>query len=135
MAKTVRMLRSRRVLVIAALGLAMLGFMDIPAVEAQLGPETVCVLQIAASGEILSVLVDQPQNFNIAVLVPSGKKVNVPVTCDSLETLALAVANQKDDQVKVTTRVFTNEGELICPNGTVNVPSSGARGIVFSGCQ
>jgi hypothetical protein len=107
-----------------------------PFVANAIGPGTVCVLQFgAAGGQVLGVLVDQPQNFNIAVLVAADKNVNVPITCDSLDTLSVAVANQKNFWTEVTALLFTNEGELSCFVGQFSVPPNGARGFLLSGCQ
>jgi hypothetical protein len=135
MNKPVGSLRSRLVVVIIVFGMSVLGAIGIPSVAAQTGPGTVCVLQITADGAVLSILADQPEGFHTAVLVPESKSVNVPVTCESLETLALAVANQINRRVTVTTQVFNNRGELICFKGSFGVAKNGARGVVFSGCQ
>jgi hypothetical protein len=119
------------------LGLIILAAISIPSVARAEGPGTVCVLQIQSTGAVLGVLVNQPTDFSIAVLVPEDpdKITNVPVTCDILATFALAVANQKNSRVTVTTQVFNNQGELICSHGSIDVPKNGARGIVLSACQ
>jgi len=119
------------------LGLIILAAVSIPSVASAGGPGTVCVLQIQSTGAVLGVLVNQPTNFSLAVLVPEDpdKITNVPVTCDILGTMALAVANQKNNRVTVTTQVFSNQGELICSIGSIGVPKNGVRGIVFSDCQ
>jgi hypothetical protein len=119
------------------LGLIILAAISIPCAASADGPGTVCVLQIQSTGAILGLLANQPTDFSIAVLVPEDpdKITNVPVTCDILGTLALAMANQTNSRVTVTTQVFSNQGELICSLGSMGVPKNGARGIVFSGCQ
>jgi len=124
-------------MILAIFSLSMLGSMGIPAVASATGPGTICVIQIQSTGPVLGVFVNQPTGFNIAVLVPEDpdKIITVPASCDMLETLALAVANQKNQRITVTTQVFTNQGELFCANGSISVPRNGARGIIFSGCQ
>jgi len=98
-------------------------------------PGEICVVQIVAEGEVLSILADQPENFNIAVLVPSGKSTNVPVPCDLMSTLSLAVSNQKNNNINVAVQVFTNDGVLICSKGPFLLPVNGGRGITFADCQ
>jgi hypothetical protein len=136
MRKTAAMLRNKWLVIITALSLGMMGSLTMPFVANAIGPGTVCVLQFgAAGGEVLGVLVDQPQNFNIAVLTAADKNVNVPITCDSLDTLSVAVANQKNSWTEVTALLFTNDGELSCFVGQFSVPPNGARGFLLSGCQ
>lgn len=130
-----RLMRRRGLVVIAFLSLSMLGIVNLPTVAAQTGPGTLCVLQIAADGTVMGVLADQVENFNIAVLVPADKKMNVPVTCSSLETLGLGVSNQKNSNVNVTVQVLTHDGELICSKGPFQVAVNGGRGFSFSDCQ
>jgi hypothetical protein len=127
-----RLVCRRWLVVIAFLGLSMLGIIDLPPVAAQGGPGTLCVLQIAADGTVMGVLADQVENFNLAVLVPADKKMNVPVTCSSLETLGLGVSNQKNTNVNVTAQVLTNNGEVICSKGPFQLAVNGARGFIFS---
>jgi hypothetical protein len=121
--------------VIAVLGLSSLGAIGLPHVAAQTGPGTLCVVQIAADGSVLGVLVDQVENFNIAVLVPEDKRMNVPVACSSLETLGLGVTNQKNTNVNVTVQVLTNNGESICSKGPFLLAVNGGRGFSFYDCQ
>jgi hypothetical protein len=130
-----RLMRPRWAVMIAILGLSMLGTIGLPPVEAQTGPGTLCVLQIAADGAVMGVLADQVENFNIAVLVPEDKKMNIPVTCSGLETLGLGVSNQKDHNVNVAVQVLTNNGELICSKGPFQIAVNGGRGFLFSDCQ
>jgi hypothetical protein len=136
MQNTVRKKRSWWIVVIMAVSLSMLGLVSIPLAEAQTGAGTVCVLQITADGPVLSVLVDQPQGFNIAVLVPEDKdkKVNIPITCESLETLGLGVTNQKNVNVNFAVKVLTNQGASICSKGPFLLPVNGGRGVSFSDC-
>jgi hypothetical protein len=129
--------RNRCIKELTILGVIILAAISIPSGASGDGPGTVCVLQIQTTGPVLGVLVNQPTDFTLAVLVPEDpdKVTNVPVTCDILGTMALAVANQKNSRVTVTTQVFSNQGELVCSIGSIGVPKNGARGFVFSDCQ
>jgi hypothetical protein len=96
----------------------------------------ICVLKIASkSNKILSILVNEPQNFNIAIPLPISKVVNVPILCGGLGTLALGIANQDANSVKVTAQVFTNEGILICSKGPFIMNAHGSQGTTFTDCQ
>jgi hypothetical protein len=130
-------LRNKGISRLTILGLIALAAIGMPSITSAIGPGTVCVLQIQSSGTVLGLLVDRPTNFSVGVLVPEdqNKKMNLPFSCDVMGTLALAVANQENEGVTVTTRVFSNQGELICANGSVHVSKDGAQGIIFSGCQ
>jgi hypothetical protein len=129
-----RILCHRWIIVITIMSLTMLELIGIASVRAQTGSGTICVLQVAADGDVLSVLVDQTQNFNVAVLVPSGKKVNVPITCESLATLGLGVSNQKNNNVNFAAQVLTHDGEVICTKGPYQLNVNGGRGVIFSDC-
>jgi hypothetical protein len=120
---------------LVVLGVSLAGPFSIASVAAQTGPGTVCVLQIVAEGEVFSVVVDQPQNFNLALGIPKDKEVNIPIPCDSLSTLALGVSNQKNNNINVATQVFTHNGELICAKGPFLLAVNGGRGITFADCQ
>jgi hypothetical protein len=124
----------RKFVVLVAFSLTIIGAISISQVEAQVGPGTICVLQIAAEGDVFSVIVDQPQSFNVALAVPDDKKVNVPILCDSLGTLALAVSNQKNSNVNVVAQVFNHLGELLCTKGPFLLAENGGRGITFADC-
>jgi hypothetical protein len=129
--------RSWWIVVIMAVSLSMLGLVSIPLAEAQTGASTVCVLQITADGSFLSVLADQAQNINIAVLVPEDKdkKVNIPITCESLETLGLGVTNQQNKNINIVVQALTHQGVSICSKGPFLLPVNGGRGVSFSDCQ
>jgi|SRR5215813_6773414 len=135
MESIMRMMCRRWVIVMAVLGLSSLAIIGLPHAAAQTGPGSLCVVQIAADGGVLGVLVDQVDAFNIAVLVPEDKKMNVPVNCSSLETLGLGVTNQKNTNVNVTVEVLTNNGEMICSKGPFLLAVNGGRGFTFSDCQ
>src|SRR5215467_12549200 len=101
--------RRRRWIVMAVvLSLIVVGsFGGFSVVSAQ-NPGAICVVQIASSGgKVLSTLVNQPQDFNIAIVTPMSKVVNVPVLCDGVQTLGLGIANQADNNVKVRINLFT----------------------------
>jgi hypothetical protein len=98
-------------------------------------PGAVCVLQITAKNKVLSILVDQPQNFNIAIPTPTLKAVNIPIQCDRLSTLAAGVANQNNKSVSVTIQAFSNDGTLICTKGPIAVAENGSQGFTFADCQ
>lgn len=96
----------------------------------------ICVLRIASQNHpILTFVVDQPENFNIAVPVPPRKAVNVPVLCDLLETLAIGMANQGNSPTHITVSVFSNQGILVCSKGPFAVAAHGSQGMIFSDCQ
>jgi hypothetical protein len=137
MQNTVGKKRSWWIVVVMAVSLSMLGLVSIPLAEAQTGPGTVCVLQITADGSFLSMIVDQLQDLSIAVLVPEDKdkKVNIPITCENLETLGLGVTNQQNKNVNFSAQVLTNQGELICSKGPFMLAVNGGRGVSFSDCQ
>jgi hypothetical protein len=120
---------------IAAVSLTMLCSMGTFSVSSAQAPDAVCVLRLVAEGEVLGVLVDVPQNFNIAVALPSDKDVNVPVPCDQLNTLGLAVTNQKNTNVNFAVQVFTHQGNPICTKGPFLLPVNGGTGVTFTDCQ
>ena len=96
----------------------------------------ICVIKIASkSHKVLSVVVNEPQNFNIAIPSPIDKVVNIPILCDGLQTFALAVANQNANKTQVTTQVFTNEGTLLCTKGPFPLAGHGSQGVTFTDCQ
>jgi hypothetical protein len=126
--------QGRWIVVMAVVCLSLLWSLSVPMPAKAADPGNICVVKIVAEGEVLSILADQPQNFNIAVLVPPGKSTNVPVTCDLLDTLSLGVSNQKNNNINVAVQVFTNDGVLICSKGPFLLPVNGGRGITFADC-
>jgi hypothetical protein len=121
--------------VIAVVSLSLLWSLTVPSKAKAQAPGAVCVLQLIADNEVLGILVDTPENFNIAVALPLNKKVNMPVPCDRLDSLALAVSNQKNNNVNVAAQVFTHNGGLICSKGPFLIPVNGGTGITFADCQ
>jgi hypothetical protein len=91
-------------------------------------PASVCVVQLTASGEVLGVLVNHPTNFTLAVAIPSAQHTNVPVLCQDLEEIALAVANQEASEVSVSVEVFTHQGASLCTRGPFTLPEQGHEG-------
>jgi hypothetical protein len=121
--------------VITVVGLGLLGLHAVsPMAEAQ-APGAVCVLRLVADNEILGIVVDTPENFNIAVALPLDKNINVPIPCDRLGSLALAVSNQKNNNVNVVAQVFSHDGILICSKGPVLLAVNGGTGMTFADCQ
>jgi hypothetical protein len=121
--------------VIAVVGLSLLWSLAVPSTARAQGPGAVCVLKLVADNEVLGVLVDAPQNFSTAIPLPLDTNVNVPIPCDRLASLALAVSNQIGSNVNVAAQVFTHNGVLICSKGPILVPVNGGTGMTFADCQ
>ena len=132
MAKT---MSSRWMPIIASVSLMTLCLMGTFSISSAQAPGGVCVLRLVAEGEVLGVLVDVPQNSNIAVLIPTDKDVNVPVLCEQLSTVGLAVTNQKNTNVNFAVQVLTHEGNPICTKGPFRLPVNGGTGVTFADCQ
>jgi hypothetical protein len=94
-------------------------------------PPQVCVVQIMASGAVLSAFANHPTDPTLAILVPTDTATNVPVSCQDLTSLGLAVANQEASPVRVQIRVFTHQGTPLCTRGPFTLSEHGARGVVF----
>jgi hypothetical protein len=92
---------------------------------------SVCIVQLTASGEVLGMLVNHPTDFTLAVLVPSAQRTNVPVPCQNLEEVALAVANQEAVVVSVSVEVLTHQGASLCTRGPFILNENGASEVVF----
>lgn len=136
MGENFRTNRPRWIVVPAVLILSMLWSLSWPWAASADNSGAICVLKIASkSQKILSILVNQPQNFNIAVPSPIDKTVNIPIPCDGLETLALGVANQNATSVQATAQVFTNDGTLLCSKGPFPVGGHRSQGVTFTDCQ
>ena len=119
----------------AVVTLSFLWSLGMPSVISAQAPGSICVLKIAADGGLFNTIVDVPQNFNIAVSLPLRRAVNVPILCESLGSLALAVANNEPYPTTFNTQVFTNHGVSICVKGDFEVPVNGGRGVTFADCQ
>jgi hypothetical protein len=84
-----------------------------------------------ASGEVMNVFADDPAHPDITVLVPPENATNVPVNCQDLTSLGLAVANQEAFPVNLQITVFTHQGTLLCSRGPFTLSEHGARGVAF----
>src|SRR5262249_35964016 len=125
MRKEIDMEHRLRMIVITVVSLSLLWSFSVPSMARAQQPSNICVLQIAANGKVLGIFTNSPQNFSIAVLVPNFQQVNVPVVCDLLSTLSLAVANQEADDTTVNLQVFTHDGVSICVKDGFTIPVNG----------
>jgi hypothetical protein len=123
------------VVVITVVSLSLLCSLSVPSVARAQQPGNICVLHITSNGNVLGVLVNAPQDFSIAVLIPSTKSTNVPVVCDLLSTIALAVANQEQHNTTVSLQVFTHDGALLCNLDPFTLPVNGGRAVDFADCK
>jgi hypothetical protein len=98
------------------------------------GPETVCVLQVVATGNVMVVVVDDTRDVDMAVLVPPDNVTNLPIRCVDLDRIGLAVANQESFNVSFSAHVYTNNGELKCSKGPFRIEANGGQGVAFSDC-
>jgi hypothetical protein len=120
--------------VIIAFGLMVVG--PISAYAQEEGPGTVCIVQVQASGEVLTTVVDDTFDIDVAVVVPRDNFTNLPVRCQDIaqERLGLAAANQEPFEVSLNVRVYTNKGELVCTRGPFALDPNGGRGVAFKDC-
>lgn len=123
------------ILVSVALCLCLLGSLVSPSISIADDPDALCVLNVVAEGNVLSILVNQPQNFSIAMVLPIGKDVSAPVPCSIVGTLGAAVANQTNTNVNVAMQILDHDGAVICSKGPFVVTVNGGRGFTFSDCQ
>jgi hypothetical protein len=93
--------------------------------------ESVCIVQLTSSAEVLGMLVNHPTNFTLAVAIPSAQHTNVPVPCQALEAIALEVANQAASEVSIGVEVFTHQGASLCTRGPFTLSEHGASEVVF----
>ncbi len=135
MRKTADMKHRLWMMVITMVSLSLLWSLSVPSVARAQQSSDICVVQIAAQGKVIGIFANTPQNFTIAVLVPTFQKANVPVPCDLLSTLSLAVANQEAHDTTVNLQVFTHDGVSICVKDGFTVPVNGGRGATFADCQ
>jgi hypothetical protein len=120
---------------IAGVVLSLLWSMSMASVSSAQAPGAVCVLKIDADGRIMGILVDQPNNFSIAVLVPDLRSVRAPVLCSGLNSLALAVANQEAHNTAFSVELFTHEGASFCFKDGFGLQVNGSTGVTFADCQ
>ena len=128
-------LHRRRLVVIAGVVLSLLWSMSMVSVCSAQAPGAVCVLKIDANGRLVGILVDRPNNFNIALLMSDFMSVRAPVLCSGLSTLALAVANQEAHDTAFSVELFTHDGELFCSKGGFGLQVNGGAGVTFADCQ
>jgi hypothetical protein len=134
MRRMVDMMHRCRRIGVTVVSLSLLWSFGMPAVISAQGSSAICVLKIAANGSLLGILTDAPQDFNIAVSLPLDRTVNVPILCESLGSLALAVANNEAYPTTFSTQIFTHDGVSICVKGGFEVPVNGGRGVTFASC-
>ena len=135
MRKSGERLHRRRLIVITGVVLSLLWSMSMVSVSSAQAPGAVCVLKIDANGRIMGILVDQPNNFNIAVLVADFMSVRAPVLCSGLNSLALAVANQEAHNTAFRVELFTHDGESFCFKDGFGLQVNGGTGVTFADCQ
>jgi hypothetical protein len=124
-----------RSLALAVVTLNLLGSLGTPGLTTADQPSDVCVLNISADGSFLGILIDAPTNFTIAVQLPLERNIDVPIPCDKLNSVALAVANQEAHPTTFSTQVFGHDGTSMCVGNQVQIPVNGARGVTFAQCQ
>ena len=122
-------------IVITVVSLSLLWSLAVPSFARADCPGCICTLKITTDGNVVSTLANKPVGFTTVVLVPPSEDVNVPILCDSLESLALGVANQTDQAVTVNLEIFSNEGQSICTKQSFSLPVNGGRGVTFADCQ
>jgi hypothetical protein len=120
--------------VLTLASLSLLWLLCTPAVVSADDPGAVCILQVLPTGRVLSVLVNRPQNFNIAVLVGQYRSITVPVLCDSLNSLTLALANQENHSVDFSVQIFTHTGDITCFKDGFSIDVNGGIGVTFADC-
>ena len=120
------------VFILAALSLSILWAGRADAQEE--GPETVCVLQLAATGDVTAIIVDDTQDIDIAIAVPRDNITNLPIRCQDIGRLGVAVANQESFRVTLTTTIYTNQGQEKCSKGPFVLPPNGGQGVTYKDC-
>ena len=135
MGKNAASICRRWVLVLTAFSLTMVWLLGGPSVASAQNPGALCTLNVVAEGKVFSVMVNQPQDFSVAVALPIGTDVSAPIPCENLATLAVAVANQTNTNVNVAVQIFSHDGTSICSKGPFVVVVNGGRGFTFADCQ
>jgi hypothetical protein len=119
---------------ITVMSLGLLCILGVPTAARADDPGAICVLKLVAEDKVVSVLANNPQNFNLAILVPEADSISIPIRCDLLDTLALGVANQANNNINVAVQIFTSDGGLICSKGPFLLAVNGGRGVTFADC-
>jgi hypothetical protein len=120
------------VIVVTALSMSLLWSVTANAQDE--GPGTVCILQVSATGDVTTVIVDDTRDIDIAVPAGRDNVTNVPIKCEDLDRIGIAVANQEPFIVTFTTSIYTNKGEPKCTKGPFNLQVNGGRGVSFQEC-
>jgi len=123
-----------RVAVLTLASLSLFWSLAIPPIVSADDPGAVCILQILPTGPVMSVLVNRPQNFNIGILFGKYRSSSVPVSCESLNTLTLALANQESQSVDLSVQIFTHTGDLTCFKDGFSMKVNGATAVTFADC-
>ena len=123
-----------RVAMLTLASLSLLWSLATPSIVNADDPGAVCILQILPSGRVMSVLVNRPQNFNIAILFGKYRSSSVPVPCESLNSLTLALANQESHSVDLSVQIFTHTGDLTCFKDGFSMEVNGATAVTFADC-
>jgi hypothetical protein len=93
------------VIMATALSMSLLWSVSVKAQDE--GPGTVCVLQVSATGDVTTMVVDDTRDIDIAVPPGRDNVTNIPVKCEDIDRIGLAVANQEAFQVTFnTTRLW-----------------------------
>jgi hypothetical protein len=135
MRKSATSICRRWVLVLTAFSLIMFWPLGGPLVVSAQAPGALCTLNVVAEGEVLSIMVNSPENLDLAVALPTGKDVSAPVLCEDVQTLAVGVANQTNANVNVAVQIFSHDGTSLCSKGPFVVVVNGGRGFTFTDCQ
>jgi hypothetical protein len=134
MSKVVHLMHCGCRVIITVISLNLLLALTVPDVLHAEAPGAICVLKIDGNGRILGTIVDKPENFKIAVVLPWRRTINIPIPCNSLGSVALGVANNEPRPSIFHTKIFTHDGVLFCDKGDFEVQVNGARGVTFSDC-
>jgi len=120
------------VIVVTALSMSLLWSVNTNAQDE--GPGTVCILQVSATGDVTTTIVDDTRDIDIAVPTGRDNVTNVPIKCEDIDRIGIAVANQESFQVTFNTSLYSNKGDPICTKGPFNLEVNGGRGVSFGEC-
>jgi hypothetical protein len=129
------MRRYRWWLIVLIFGLSLLGSMSLPAVTTAQTAGAICTIRVFGNGDLMAVFSTPPTNFGVAALVPTDKDLVMPVLCDDLGNIGLAVGSQeKNKEITFTARVFDHDGIMFCLKGPFTIPPRGGTGVTFASC-
>jgi hypothetical protein len=127
--------RNRWWLVLAVVSLSLLWSLSLPPLANAQTAGAICTIRVFGDGDLMAVFTTPPTNFAVAVPVEVDENVVVPVLCDDLGVIGLAVASQeKKKEVTFSARVFDHNGILFCEKGPFTVQPRGGRGVTFAEC-